>query len=179
MRRTNGPNVESLEARSLLSGTAGSSLAVSLTAETQATSSGTQVVFTFVETNVSHNNVNVAYGPGTDGFVVSENGKPVWVSNPGPQPQFEMLQTLKPGQSLTLHATWDDRSNQVDPADPSIEGPPLSGTFTVENELDRGYETPFTVSNAQTTTHVTPTTPHVTASTTHVSPPRPAAHRVH
>jgi hypothetical protein len=172
MRRTNCPNVESLEGRSLLAGTVSSSLAVSLTAMTQATSSGTQVVFTFVENNVSHNNVNVAIGPSTDGFVVSQNGKLVWVSNPGPQPHFQMLETLKPGQSLTLQATWDDRSHQVDPADPSKEGPPLSGTFTVENGLDRGYDTTFSISNSQTSTHVTPGTPHVT-------PPKPPAHRLH
>jgi len=164
MRRTNLPNVETLEGRALLAGAGPSSLAVSLTAVSQQTLTGTQVVFTFVETNISQNNVNVALGPSNDGFVVNENGKPVWVSNPGIQPQFLMLQTLKPNQSLTLHATWDGRSNLVNPSDPSKEGPPLTGTFTVDNGLDHvGHATTFSIGK----------------SSTQITPPKPLVHKLH
>ena len=122
----------------------------------ETTSTGTQVVFTFIETNVSHKNVNVAIGPSKDGFIVSQNGKPVWQSNAGPQPEFLMLRTLQPGQSLTLQATWNDRSNLVNPPTPQ-EGSPLSGTFTVENELDRGSNDRH--DPEPTTTNLTPSKP--------------------
>ena len=72
---------------------------------------GQPVVMTLTETNTSNHTVNVALGPSTDGFSVTQNGREVWASNTGPQPLFIVLKTLQPGESFTLSATWNGHSN--------------------------------------------------------------------
>lgn len=146
MRRTIRPILEALEGKCLLSGVGPSGLSVSLTASPRNTSSGTQVVFTFTETNVTNHAVKVTNGPSIDNFVVSQLGKPVWESKTGPQPLFLVVQTLQSNQSITIHGTWDGRSNLINRANPSKEGPSLSGKFRVDVGLNpSGHSTAFVI----------------------------------
>ena len=69
------------------------------------------MVMTLTETNTSNHAVSVAFGPSTDGFSVSQNGRAFWASNTGPQPLFLVLKTLQAGESFTLSCTWTGRSN--------------------------------------------------------------------
>ena len=170
MRRTNRLAVESLEGKTLLSlATPASGVVATLTAVRSTTSAGTQVVATLTETNRTNHDVTIAVGPSIDGFVATQGGKTIWASNPGLEPQFLTVKTLGPGQSFTIGATWDGRSNQVDPLDPSDEGSPLSGTFTITNELDRAARATVTIPNPATSK---PSTPHVT-------PPKPPVYHLH
>jgi len=91
---------------------------------------GQPIQMTFTETNTSNQPVTVGEGPSIDGFDVTQSGKPVWESNAGVNPLFILVKTLQPGQSLTLHSTWNGVPS---PAQPPI---PSSGTFTVTNQLD-------------------------------------------
>jgi hypothetical protein len=76
----------------------------------------------------------VDFGPTIDGFSITHNGDAVWVSNSGPQPLYIGLETLKPGQSFTLKATWDGMPNEP------------TGVYVVHNELcPTGPTTEFTV----------------------------------
>jgi hypothetical protein len=165
MRRRIRPTVECLEGKALLSG-APAGLAVTLNATPMASSSGTQVALTLTETNVSHQDVTVDDGPSLDGFSAARDGKTVWVSNPGINAMFIRVVTLKPGESFTIHATWDGRSNQVDPLDSSTEGPRLSGTFTIRNGLDQDGPSATVKLGADPA-----------PKPTHITPPRPT-HRI-
>jgi hypothetical protein len=113
------------ESRCLLS-----ALAYSLTTNQSNYQSGQPVQMTFTETNTSAKPVNIAIGPANSGFDVAQNGKTVWMSNAGFQPQYLRLETLQPGQSVTLKATWNGLSN-VGPS--TVE----TGTFTVTNQQAR------------------------------------------
>ncbi len=138
MRRSVRPALEMLEGKTLLSGvaTATPGLVASLTAVASRTNAGPQVVETFTETNVSDHEITVVDGPSLDGFTVSRGGKTVWNPHQGVSPQILTDHVLEPHQSITLSSTWDGRSNQVNPAHPWVEGSPLSGTFTISNDLD-------------------------------------------
>jgi hypothetical protein len=122
MRRRFPLSVEVIESRYLLS-----ALAYSLTTNQSTYQSGQPIQFTFTETNTSARPVNIEIGPANSGFVVRENGTPVWISNSGFQAQYLLLKTLLPGQSEVLTATWNGVSNV---------GPPTAetGTFTVTNQ---------------------------------------------
>ena len=121
------PHVETMEPRALLS----SDLSVSLTTDKAVYQPGQPIELTFTETNNSDHEISLSYGPSVDGFVVSEEGQPVWQSNAGANPMFIVLDKLEPGQSLTLHSTWNGVPNQQG-SSPILAG----GTFTVTNELD-------------------------------------------
>jgi hypothetical protein len=121
MRRTR-PNIEPLEGRSLLSG-----LAYSLTTNQADYQVGQPVEMTFRATNVSSQPVTVGEGPSIDGFTVAEGGSVVWRSNAGINPLYIALDTLQPGQSLTLTASWDGV--------PTGGSAPASGTFVISNQL--------------------------------------------
>lgn len=121
IRRTR-PTLEPLEGRSLLSG-----LAYSLTTDRAAYQPGQPVEMTLRETNVSSQPVTVKDGPSIDGFTVSRGGVVVWRSNAGINPLYIRLETLQPGQSLTLTATWDGI--------PTGGSAPVSGTFAISNQL--------------------------------------------
>ena len=123
MARKIALRVESLEVRALLS-----SLAYSLTTDKSEYAVGQPVQMTFTETNTSNQNVSVDDGPAIDGFNVTLNGTPIWMSNSGIAPQYVRLETLKPGQSLTETATWNGEST----ANPSTAE---TGSFVVTNEL--------------------------------------------
>ena len=169
MRRIIRPSLEILEGKALLSGAsaAASGLADSLTAVASRTISGSQVVMTFTETNVSNHDITVDHGPSDEGFTVTQGGKTIWSEDAGQLlPQILKVDDLKPHQSATISATWDGRPNDVDPTNPELEGPPLSGTYTVSNWLDQGGTT-ATVSIPKAWT--------VPLKLTHVVPPKPAA----
>jgi hypothetical protein len=123
MRRQSLPSVESLEGRALLS-----NLAYSVTTDKSSYAPGQPVQLTFTETNVGSQNVNIGWGPSIDGFEVSHSGVTIWASNEGVNPDFVALQTLTPGQSYTLHATWNGQQDEGTATTPG-------GTYTVTNEL--------------------------------------------
>jgi hypothetical protein len=109
-------SVEPLEDKTLLS-----SLAITLKTNHPIYKVGQAVVMTLTETNVSRHDVQVSFGPSVDGFSVTHGNATVWRSNSGIQPLFIVLETLAPGKSLTLSATW-------------VAGP-STGTFVAHNEL--------------------------------------------
>jgi Intracellular proteinase inhibitor len=128
-------DLEPLEGRSLLSG-----LAYSLTTNQASYQPGQPVEMTFRETNVSSQPVTVQDGPSIDGFTVSRDGAVVWRSNAGINPLFIRLETLQPGQSLTLAATWDGI--------PTGGSAPISGTFVISNQLGPQAATTVTISGS-------------------------------
>ena len=105
MARKIALRVERLEVRALLSG-----LAFNLTTDKSTYQVGQPVQLTFTETNVSNHAVTVSDGPSIDGFNVTLNGKTIWQSNSGINPQVIEQVTLQPGQSLTENATWNGES---------------------------------------------------------------------
>jgi hypothetical protein len=123
MRRQSLPSVESLEGRALLS-----DITYSVTTDKSSYAPGQPVQLTFTETNVSSQNVNITWGPSLDGFEVSHGGVTIWASNEGVNPDFVALQTLAPGQSYTLHATWNGQQDEGTATTPG-------GTYTVTNGL--------------------------------------------
>jgi hypothetical protein len=142
-KRNQGLQFEVMESRAVLSASlAGASLApptlvnfpdqmalaVSLTTDQPLYHRGQPVVITLTETNISSHDVQVVSGPSIDGFTITHNGAPVWISNKGPVPLFISVETLKPGQSFTLQAVWDGRSNVGPPTEPT-------GVFVVHNAL--------------------------------------------
>jgi len=135
LRRTR-PNLELLEGRDLLSG-----LATSLTTNQSVYQPGQPIVMTFQETNVSSQPIPVEDGPSIDGFMVTHAGKVVWRSNAGMNPLFIRMETLQPGQSLTLTATWDGI--------PTGASGPVLGQFVISNDLDpTGATATVTISNS-------------------------------
>jgi hypothetical protein len=145
MRRSTRPTLELLEGKALLSmaSVATSGLHDTLTAVVRKTASGVQVVATLTETNVSNHSISIAHGPSNEGFVVSQAGKSVWLSNGSgvASPDFVILDVLKPHQSFKISTTWDGHANLVDSLDHSQDGPPISGSVTISNELDHGTAT--------------------------------------
>ena len=169
MRRTIRPGLELLEGRALLSGVSAATpgLVASLTAVAGRTPSGAQVVLTFTETNASNHDITVEQGPSIEGFTATRGGKTIWNQDAGQfLPNFLEVSVLKPHQSVTIEATWDGRANDVNPADPWVEGPPLSGTFAISNDLDH---------RATTATVSIPKAWTVPLKSTHVGSPRPPA----
>ncbi len=124
-RKKTRPGVELLESRALLS-----VLSASLTTDQTVYQVGQPIQMTFTETNTSDQPINVDEGPSIDGFDVTHNGASVWESNWGINPMVLVAQTLAPGQSLTLKATWNGS-----PSPGLFSGMPV-GTFTVTNQLD-------------------------------------------
>ncbi len=120
MRNARRPVVESLEEKCLLTSVAGAEAVVPSTASglkvTLATNQkhyhqGQAVAMRLTETNTTNHAVTLTVGPGSDGFDVTKNGKTVWISNSGPQPQYLEAKTLQPGESFSLSATWNGHSN--------------------------------------------------------------------
>jgi hypothetical protein len=137
MKRRMALCVETVESRYLLSG-----LAYTLTTNQSTYQVGQPIVFTFTETNTGPSPVNVELGPVNSGFDVQQGGVTVWASNTGIQPQFLRLETLQPGQSQTLTATWDGVCNIG-------QATPLTGTFTATNQqAPTGASATFQIVNA-------------------------------
>jgi len=157
MRHQLRPNIEGLESKALLSHLAAglmehaaiqvrilphrparllalSDLAVSLTTNQSIYSRGEIVRMTLTMTNRTNQNIKVAIGPSIDGFNIRHNGRLVWLSNPQPQPEYVVLRTLHPGQSIVLTANW------------TVGAP--TGSFVVHNQLfPNGPTAGFTVTN--------------------------------
>ena len=115
-------------------------LAVGLTTDHSIYQLGQPVNITLTEKNISSHDVQVEFGPSIDGCSITYNGSPVWSSNKGVAlPQFIALETLKPGQSFTLNATWNGIPNEGPPTEPT-------GVFVVHNALfPNGPTAEFTV----------------------------------
>jgi len=146
MKRRTPLNLEPLEGRAMLSG-----LSSSITTNQTTFQPGQPVVMTFTETNVSDQTIQVQDGPSIDGFNVSQGGKVIWHSNAGISPLYIALDSLKPGQSLTKTATW----NGV----PTGGSSPVSGTFTITDQLNPLTSTTVTITSAATTPTSTPAPP--------------------
>jgi hypothetical protein len=123
MRRRYRLTVEPLEVKALLSG-----IATSLLTDRAVYEAGQPIRFTFTETNTSDQPVTIEDGPSLDGFTVTQNDSPVWRSNAGINPMYVVAETLQPGQSRTLTATWNGT-----PAGGSAQA---TGAFAVSNQLD-------------------------------------------
>jgi hypothetical protein len=144
MRNQLRPSIEGLESRALLSTlatgltthaavdvkitpqrparlAAESDLAVTLTTNQSSYNPGQIDTMTLKLTNTSTHAIILKIGPSIDGFNIRHNGNLVWVSNPPPQPDYILLRTLQPGQSMSLTAKW-------------TVGAPL-GTFVTHNQL--------------------------------------------
>jgi len=102
-------------------------LTYSLTTNQAAYLRGQPIVMTFTETNTSNHTVEVALGSSTTGFDVYHNGRIVWQSNLKEPLTPVRLTPLRPGQSVTLKATWNGIPNEGSSA-------ALTGTFTVVNQ---------------------------------------------
>jgi hypothetical protein len=146
------------ESRCLLS-----ALAYSLTTNQSTYQSGQPVQMSFTETNTSATPVKIVIGPANSGFDVAQNGKTVWASNAGIQPQYLRLETLQPGQSVTLTASWNGVSN-VGP--PTVE----TGSFTVTNQQAPTAASASFVIQPAAATPPNPVSPPIT-----VSPPAPVS----
>ena len=137
--------VESLEGKALLSG-----LVSSLTTDHSVYQAGQPIQITFTETNLTRQPIQLAVGPSTDGFAVSQHGKVIWMSNAGPIPMFIVLETLQPGQSFRLSATWNGMPNTGGASTSGVD----TGTFVVFNQLDP--------TGARATFQIVPSTPQPT-----------------
>ncbi len=139
------PRVELLEARALLS-----AMSATVTTNQSVYQPGQPIQMTFTETNISNAPVKVVYGPSNDGFNVTENGNLIWQSNASANPLYLIYGTLKPGQSLTLHATWDGPDSQA------LASVLAGGTFTATNQLDpQGASATFQIAPALSTSVTT------------------------
>ncbi len=132
MKGTRVPVVEPLEGKALLSRAAialpvappivapmNQGLQITLTTDHMVYHKGQPVEMTLTETNRSNHTINVELGPSIDGFFITKNGKEVWASNTGPQPDFVLEEPLAPGQSISLSATWNGQSNIGAPSSPT------------------------------------------------------------
>ena len=124
MKTRRRPVMEPLESKAPPSaGLAGSGLAERLTVSRSTAAPGEPIALTATLTNATHHDLTVASGPSRESFAVSRGGREVWRSDAGMMTaMFLVEQTLRPGQSITAHATWD---GQVAP------GTEASGTFRV------------------------------------------------
>jgi hypothetical protein len=104
------------------------SLKFQLTTDQAVYHQGQPVVMTLTAKNTTRHNVKLALGPSNDGFFVTQNGAEVWVSNPGPQPLYLQLKTIRPGKSITLVAVWNGESNIGTPAI-------VTGTVAVQSQI--------------------------------------------
>ncbi len=147
MTRRTRLNLESLEGRSLLS-----AMAYSLTTNQSTYQPGQPIEMTFQETNESGRTISVDEGPSIDGFIVTQDGTTVWRSNAGANPMFILLDTLQPGQSLTLTATWDGI--------PTGGSSPDSGQFVISNQLNpEAARATVTISGPAPTSPTSPVQP--------------------
>ena len=128
-------DVEPLECRALLSG-----LSASLTTDQPVYQVGEPIEMTFTMTNTSDAPASVVYGPSFDGFIATQGGQTVWQSNAGINPMFAVLETLQPGTSFTLHATWSGTTVN------GLTSVTTTGQFVVTNQLDStGASATFTI----------------------------------
>jgi Intracellular proteinase inhibitor len=143
------PQIEALEGRALLS-----SLSDNLTTSQPVYQPGQPIQFVFTMTNTGSQPVQTAYGPSDDGFDITQDGTLVYQSNAGINPMFIRLDTLQPGQSVTLEGSWNGISNQ------GARSAVAAGTFTVTNQLDpNGASATFQIGDPSPLKPVTPVAP--------------------
>jgi hypothetical protein len=109
---------------------------------------GQTVNLTFSETNNGDQPIVVLTG--ATQFQISQNGTPIWDSNPLPAPAPTWT-TLQPGQSYSQTASWNGVPNVGTLGS-------LSGAFIVVNELDPNGDTAafqFAAPSSQLTTSLT------------------------
>jgi hypothetical protein len=118
--------IEVLETRALLSG-----VSYTLTTDQSTYQVGQPIQITLTGTNNTDQAIETISGPDADDFFVSENGVPIWNSEPVSL-NLATLTTLQPGQSFTETATWDGV--------PNLEQAPIlaGGSFTVTNPAVTG-----------------------------------------
>jgi hypothetical protein len=123
MRRSFRLEVEPVESRSLLSGFAPAAVtppvSLTLSADRSTIAPGQPVHLTLTVTDTGTQDVSFAVGPSGSGFYAVSKSKFVWRSNWGYQPMFVLLETLHPGQSYTLHSTWNGLANLSGARNPS------------------------------------------------------------
>jgi hypothetical protein len=130
-------------------------ISASLTTSQTTLNPGQVVQFRLALTNTSNHTVTIGLGPSVDGFYATHNGKVVWRSNNGLEPEFIVRRTLRPGQTITLSADWTVPAS-------------MTGTFVVHNQL---FPTGPTATITVTTTPVHPAPVHpAPVSPTPVSP---------
>jgi Intracellular proteinase inhibitor len=161
MRRRRPLNLEPLEGRSLLSG-----LTAQITTDASVYQVGQPVNLTFTETNTSSKPIKVEEGPSIDGFVVTQGGSIVWQSDAGVSAQYIILDTLQPGQSLTLTATWNGEANGASSGS-AVE----TGTFVAYDQLRPQTTVTFQIGSSSTS----PTAPSSPTPPIPVPPAHPVA----
>jgi hypothetical protein len=103
-------------------------LTVQLTTDQPVYHQGQPILMTLTAKNRTSHTMKLALGPSNDGFFATQNGAEVWVSNPGPQPLFLQLKTLRPGKLVTLVAVWNGVSNIGTPTN-------VTGTVVVLSQI--------------------------------------------
>jgi Intracellular proteinase inhibitor len=135
MPRRTSLAVESLECRALLS-----ALSASLTTDQTVYQAGQPITMTLTLTNTSDAPASFDYGPSFDGFIATQGEETVWQSNAGINPMWAMAETLQPGASFTLHATWNGTIAS------GLASTTTAGQFVVTNQLDpTGASATFTI----------------------------------
>ncbi len=128
MPRQSRPTVESLEAKALLSLPG---LVTSVTTDRAVYEVGEPVRMTFTATNETDQPVSFAPDDEAMDFTVSSGGKTIWDEDYGQITlPLAVVETLAPGQSFTLTATWDGTPNEGPATTPA-------GPLQVQCELDR------------------------------------------
>ena len=90
---------------------------------------------TLTATNDTTQDVTVSVGPSTNVFSISQNGKVVWRSNEGYQPDYEIVaKVLGPGQSLTMTASWTATATGTFAVSSTMAPQGTVATFTVVGE---------------------------------------------
>ncbi len=154
-------NIEALEEKALLS-----AATVSLTTGQSVYQAGQSVHITFTETNKTTQPILIDYGPSNDGFAIEQGGNTVWRSYVGAIPMYLVADTLEPGHSLTLTATWNGVPNVG-----SLAKAADTGTFVVINQLDPSVTATFQITSSSPPSQ--PPTPTPISPPSPVSPPTP------
>jgi hypothetical protein len=120
-------------------------MAVSLTTDHSLYQLGQPIHITLTETNISSHDVMVILGQSRNVFEITHNGALVWSSTARPVSLFLRVETLKPGQSFTVQATWDGMPNVGPPTErigPFVFRNEPTGVFVVHSD---GSTATFTV----------------------------------
>jgi len=129
------PSAERLESHVLLSMAASAGvlptapITETLTTDRTIYKVGQPIRMTLTETNNTGATVSVPNITGGNGFTATRNFKIVWAS--GARRPGAGSPTLEPGESRTVNAVWNGRSN----VGSGSRGAPLTGTFEIDNTL--------------------------------------------
>lgn len=147
MPRRVRPSAELLEARALL---AIPGLVTALTTDRDVYGPGQPVHMTFTATNASNHPVSFADNAQATDFTVGAAGKTFWDEDFGQFiPAITVVQTLAPGQSFTLTATWNGSP------DPGASAP-KAGPLQVRCLVDLGLAKTITIAPTPPPAYATP-----------------------